>query len=210
MKRPYGNISQVFNWTRRTTCLTPSAKSNWRPSRAERRKFGWSLVIGFPSLAAALLLAARLWSGAWHVTPFLWLGGCGLAAGALFVAIPFLAVPFLPSVVLPGLLHRHGCRQYAAGGVLLLDHHAGRRRDAGARAAGGLQDVRQETSGVTGTDIENADDVQGLLPAILSEMGTLPYCAGSSPHNVTASLRNRVTSPLFAPFDLSPRHLLSS
>jgi hypothetical protein len=67
---------------------------NWRPSLAERRAFGWSLVIGFPSVAATLLLAARLWSGMWRVTPFLWLGGCGLAAGALFVAIPFLARPF--------------------------------------------------------------------------------------------------------------------
>ena len=51
-------------------------------------------MIGFPSLAAALLLAARLWSGTWRVTPSLWLGGCGLAAGALFVAFPSLAKPF--------------------------------------------------------------------------------------------------------------------
>lgn len=74
--------------------FNPFSEVNWHPSLAEKRKFGWSLVIGFPSLAAALLLAARLWSGAWHVTPFLWLGACGLAAGALFVAIPFLAGPF--------------------------------------------------------------------------------------------------------------------
>ena len=73
--------------------FNPFREVNWRPSLAERRTFGWSLVIGFPSLAAVLLLAARLWGGAWHVTPFLWLGGCGLAAGALFVAIPLLAGP---------------------------------------------------------------------------------------------------------------------
>lgn len=74
--------------------FNPFSEVNWRPSLEERRRFGWSLVIGFPSLAAALLLAARLWSGTWSVTPFLWLGGCGLAVGALFVAIPLLARPF--------------------------------------------------------------------------------------------------------------------
>jgi hypothetical protein len=74
--------------------FNPFREVNWRPSLVERRKFGWSLVIGFPSLAAALLLAGRLWSGTWRVAPFLWLGGCGLAAGALFVAIPRLARPF--------------------------------------------------------------------------------------------------------------------
>ncbi len=74
--------------------FNPFSEVNWSPSLAERRTFGWSLVIGFPSMAAALILAARLWSGAWHVKPFLWLGGCGLAAGAVFVAIPLLARPF--------------------------------------------------------------------------------------------------------------------
>jgi hypothetical protein len=74
--------------------FNPFREVNWHPSLAERRTFGWSLVIGFPSLAAALLLATRLWSGTWHVPLFLWLGGCGLAAGALFAAIPLLAKPF--------------------------------------------------------------------------------------------------------------------
>jgi hypothetical protein len=74
--------------------FNPFREVNWSPSLAERRTFGWSLVIGFPSLAAVLLLATRLWSGTWRVPPFLWLGGCGLAAGALFVAIPRLAKPF--------------------------------------------------------------------------------------------------------------------
>jgi hypothetical protein len=72
----------------------PFSEVNWRPSLAERRRFGWSLVIGFPSLAAAMLLVYRLWNGTWIVTPFLRLGGCGLAAGALFVAVPLLAKPF--------------------------------------------------------------------------------------------------------------------
>jgi hypothetical protein len=74
--------------------FNPFREVNWRPSLEERRTFGWSLVIGFPLLATALLLAGHLWSGIWRVTPFLWLGGCGLAAGALFVALPLLAKPF--------------------------------------------------------------------------------------------------------------------
>ena len=88
------SIWQVFNRTNRTDMFNPFREVNWRPTLEERRRFGWSLVIGFPSLAAMLLLAGRLWSGTWNMTPFLWLGGCGLAAGALFVAIPFLAKPF--------------------------------------------------------------------------------------------------------------------
>ena len=74
--------------------FNPFSEVNWRPSLAERRTFGWSLMISLPSLAAALLMAARFWSGTWRVTPFLWLGGCGLAAGALIVACPSLARPF--------------------------------------------------------------------------------------------------------------------
>ncbi len=74
--------------------FNPFREINWRPSLAERRAFGRSLMIGFPSLAVALLLAARVWSGTWRVIPFLWLGGCGMAAGGLFVAVPLLARPF--------------------------------------------------------------------------------------------------------------------
>jgi hypothetical protein len=74
--------------------LNPFREVNWHPSPAEKRTFGWSLVLGFPSAAAVLSLADRLWSGAWHATPFLWLGACGLALGALLVAIPLLATPF--------------------------------------------------------------------------------------------------------------------
>lgn len=74
--------------------FNPFSEVNWHPGPAERRTFGWSLMVGFPVLAATLLLAVRFWSGTWRATPFLWLGGCGLAAGALIVAIPSLAKPF--------------------------------------------------------------------------------------------------------------------
>jgi thiol:disulfide interchange protein len=74
--------------------FNPFSDVNWQPNMAERRRFGWSLVIGFPLLAIALLLVSRMGSGTWRVTPFLWLGGSGMAAGAVFVAIPSLARPF--------------------------------------------------------------------------------------------------------------------
>ena len=51
-------------------------------------------MIGFPLIAAFLLLATGIWSGTWRVAQFLWLGGCGMAAGALFAAIPSIAKPF--------------------------------------------------------------------------------------------------------------------
>ncbi len=74
--------------------FNPFSEVDWHPGLAERRKFGRDLMIGFPKMAAVLLIAARLWSGTWRVEPFLWLGGCGAAAGALFAAIPRLATPF--------------------------------------------------------------------------------------------------------------------
>ncbi len=67
---------------------------NWRPGTAEIRRFGWSLVIGFPLLAAALMLIAAKAGMTRSTAPFLWLGGCGSAAGVLFAAVPSLAKPF--------------------------------------------------------------------------------------------------------------------
>lgn len=71
--------------------FNPLKEVNWHPSLPELRTFGWSLAIGFPSIAAALLLLTRLMGGTWRVTPFLWVGGCGLAAGVFFAVFPRLA-----------------------------------------------------------------------------------------------------------------------
>lgn len=65
----------------------------WSPNRAEIRRFGWSLVIGFPLLAAALFLIAAKAGLARSSAPFLWLGGCGSTAGVLSLAAPSLAKP---------------------------------------------------------------------------------------------------------------------
>ena len=144
----------------RTDMFNPFSEVNWHPNPAERRTFGWSLVIGFPSLAAALLLAARLWSGTWNVTPFLWLGGCGLAAGALFVAIPLVAMPFYL------LWHFLACcigtvvgnTLLAAFYLLIVTPVGAAKRAFGRQAVSKAfdRDVRSYWE-----DVENADDVQG-------------------------------------------------
>jgi len=74
--------------------FNPFSEVNWHPSVAERRAFGRSLMIGLPFISIALLLAGHSWRGTWSVAPSLWLGGSGMAAGALFIAIPSLAKPF--------------------------------------------------------------------------------------------------------------------
>jgi carbamoyltransferase len=78
----------------RSGMLNLFSEVNWRPSMAEKRRFGWNLMLGIPLLAVTLLLLAGFWSGTWRIAPFLWFAGSGLVAGALCVAIPSLAKPF--------------------------------------------------------------------------------------------------------------------
>jgi hypothetical protein len=73
--------------------INPFKEVNWRPGPAEKRKFAWSLVIGFPCVAIVLFLVRRITSGIWAVEPSLWLGGMGACLGLLLVAAPFLARP---------------------------------------------------------------------------------------------------------------------
>ena len=146
--------------------FNPFREVNWRPSLAERRTFGWSLVIGFPSLAAVLLLATRLWSGTWRVPPFLWLGGCGLAAGALFVAIPRLARPFyLLWYFLACCIGTVVGNTLLSAFYLLIVTPIGA-ATAGVRAAGSLQDLRPQRPELLGGRGEDRRR-QGLLQAIL-------------------------------------------
>lgn len=73
--------------------LNPFADVNWNPNIAERRKFGRSLVIGFPIVAIILALVFRITTNTWKPFPF-WLGTIGLTLGVVFWILPQIARPF--------------------------------------------------------------------------------------------------------------------
>lgn len=74
--------------------INPFTEVNWKPGPAEIRKFAISFVIGFPCIAVVLLIARRVLAGEWRLESALWLGGVGLGAGLVFLAIGVLAKPF--------------------------------------------------------------------------------------------------------------------
>ena len=74
--------------------LNPFKEVNWNPDTAALRTFARSLVIGFPCIAVAFLLAGLLAGKGWNISFALKLGGFGAAAGVLFYAVPVIAKPF--------------------------------------------------------------------------------------------------------------------
>ena len=73
--------------------MNPFKEVNWNPDTEDRRTFGRSLMIGFPIIAAVLLLFnllkthdVKMWT--------IWLGAIGFAVGAVCRAIPAIALPF--------------------------------------------------------------------------------------------------------------------
>ena len=74
--------------------LNPFKEVNWNPDTAALRTFARSLVIGFPCIAVAFLLAGFLGGKGWNVSFALKLGGSGAVAGVLFYAVPAIAKPF--------------------------------------------------------------------------------------------------------------------
>lgn len=73
--------------------LNPFKDINWNPDVAERRKFAFSLIIGFPVISIILAAVTRLSAHAWKPF-FLWLGVIGLATGAVLWLVPQIARPF--------------------------------------------------------------------------------------------------------------------
>jgi hypothetical protein len=75
--------------------INPFKEIDWSPDRAKRRTFAISLMIGFPVIAALGFLMAW-WRGGSLPAPagYLWLAGGGVAAGALFYAVPAIVRPF--------------------------------------------------------------------------------------------------------------------
>jgi len=74
--------------------INPFKDVNWNPGLPEKRSFARSLVIGFPCVAAGLILINRLATGGWHPKGPLWLGGTGVAVGVVLYALPVIAKPF--------------------------------------------------------------------------------------------------------------------
>lgn len=74
--------------------LNPFQEINWRPGLVARRKFAMSLIIGFPCIATALLVAQRWRTGAWNFSPALTLASVGFIFGAVLWSLPQIARPF--------------------------------------------------------------------------------------------------------------------
>lgn len=73
--------------------LNPFTEVNWNPDTDARRKFALSLIIGFPCLAALMLLITHFAKGGWKPGLF-WLGGIGLLTGIVLWLLPAIAKPF--------------------------------------------------------------------------------------------------------------------
>jgi hypothetical protein len=73
--------------------MNPFTEVNWNPDRAGRKKFAVSLLIGFPCIAAALLLFGHFTHGGWK-PGLVWLGVIGAALGLVFWLLPGIARPF--------------------------------------------------------------------------------------------------------------------
>jgi hypothetical protein len=75
--------------------INPFKEINWKPDRAELRKFGWSLMTGFPIIALIFFTATSIMTQALPSPNFfLLLGGIGAAVGLVSLLVPALAKPF--------------------------------------------------------------------------------------------------------------------
>ena len=73
--------------------MNPFAEVNWKPDVGEKRKFAFSLIIGFPCLALVFATMGRIASGGWN-GKFVWLAVIGALAGGVLWLIPQIAKPF--------------------------------------------------------------------------------------------------------------------
>jgi hypothetical protein len=74
--------------------VNPFKEVNWNPGPPERRKFALSLMIGFPCIAAVLLVVGWLRGRGWNLPLAAGVGGGGLGLGLLLWAVPQVARPF--------------------------------------------------------------------------------------------------------------------
>lgn len=74
--------------------INPFKEVNWKPDTAEKRKFAKSLMVGFPIIAAVMLMGRGLLAHLWSFQMPLLVGVIGFSAGLLFLAVPQIATPF--------------------------------------------------------------------------------------------------------------------
>jgi hypothetical protein len=74
--------------------VNPFREVNWQPGPLERRRFAVSLIVGFPCIAAVLLVAGWAQGTGAALAPALAVGGAGVALGVVLWAVPRIARPF--------------------------------------------------------------------------------------------------------------------
>lgn len=74
--------------------LNPFKEVDWNPDLPARRKFAVSWMIGFPVVAALILLLGKALGDVWKLELATWIAGVGCGAGVLLWLIPQIARPF--------------------------------------------------------------------------------------------------------------------
>jgi hypothetical protein len=94
--------------------LNPFHDVNWKPGPGEKRRFAWSLVLGFPCLALGLFVLRRVATGDWDPRLPLIVGIVGVAVGVVLLLAPGIALPFYRAWYFLGC-----CLGFVTGNVLL-------------------------------------------------------------------------------------------
>jgi hypothetical protein len=74
--------------------MSPFTEVNWNPGRKERRQFATNLIVGFPCVAAVLLVALRWRGGVWYFGAPLALAATGVGLGLILRVAPQIVRPF--------------------------------------------------------------------------------------------------------------------
>lgn len=73
--------------------INPFKEVNCNPDRQEKRKFAWSLIVGFPILASVWLLIGKISTGQWPLQLAATIAGAGFLVGIILWIVPAIARP---------------------------------------------------------------------------------------------------------------------